>query len=190
MKCTKNTHQRTSHTPGLWRFDMDCFVSHIVAPDPTGENPCGSYITEIANGEDVGRFATYEQHEANARRICAAVNACQGISTEALEGNAVSNVLKTLRLISSYPANGNSDPDVMASALDAIVTLAERAIAQAGGQHDQRSDKTRPVSSLAAGAPDCRQDRCSSCCGRQGGRRHVHAGHRIQQKARRSIPCH
>lgn len=130
---TKDSRQHTSHTPEPWHYQTEYSITTIVAPDPTGQNPYGTYVAEI-DGQDVGRFATRAQHEANARRICAAVNACQGISTEALEGNAVSNLLKTLRVISSYPANGNSDPDVLAAALDAIVTLAERAIAEATGR--------------------------------------------------------
>lgn len=73
MTNTDDTKQIPVHTPGPWHDEMDAFVSHIVAPDPTGEYPDGIYIAEIANGDDVvGRFATYEQHEANARLIAAA----------------------------------------------------------------------------------------------------------------------
>jgi hypothetical protein len=97
MTCIKLVHQPTSHTPEPWRYEMDPFVSHIVAPDPTGEFPDGIYVAEIANGDDVvGRFSTYEQHEANARRICAAVNACQGIPTKALESDLVKELLKLI----------------------------------------------------------------------------------------------
>jgi hypothetical protein len=95
MTNTRIVHQHTSHTPEPWRYEMDPSVSNILAPDPTGEFPNGIYVAEI-DGEDVGRFATYEQHEANARRICAAVNACQGIPTAALESSLVKELLKPI----------------------------------------------------------------------------------------------
>jgi hypothetical protein len=54
-------------------------------------------LAEIAHGDDVvGRFATREQHEANGRRIVAAVNACRGISTEALQQGVVRELLEVL----------------------------------------------------------------------------------------------
>jgi hypothetical protein len=92
---TKDAHQRTSHTPGPWHYQMEYRVSTIFAPDKTGENPYGTYIAEI-DGQDVGRFTTNEQHEANARRICAAVNACKGLRTEALEEGGIARLLEAL----------------------------------------------------------------------------------------------
>lgn len=87
MTCTK----KANHTPEPWHYEMEYRITTIFAPDQTGANPSGPYIAEI-DGQDVGRFIPDEQHEANARRICAAVNACQGISTEALERGAVAEL--------------------------------------------------------------------------------------------------
>ena len=93
---TKKSRQHTSHTPEPWHYDLDYSIWTIVAPDPTGENPYGNYIAEI-DGQDVGRFISDEQHEANARRICAAVNACRGIPTDALESGPRQGIVKAPR---------------------------------------------------------------------------------------------
>jgi hypothetical protein len=90
-----DSSQYTSHTPEPWQFQTAYSITSIVAPDPTGQNPDGTYIAEI-DGQDVGRFISHEQHEANARRICAAVNACQAFPTEALESGPVLRLLATL----------------------------------------------------------------------------------------------
>jgi hypothetical protein len=107
MKCTKNAHQRTSHTPEPWHHQMEYRITTIFAPDHTGDEPHGTYIAEI-DGQDVGRFTTSEQHEANARRICAAVNACEGIPTDALESGPVRELLK---LIAGMIANTHSNKE-------------------------------------------------------------------------------
>lgn len=88
-------HHPVTHAPEPWHYDMHPDVSTIFADDPTGEFGNHMYVAEI-DAEDVGRFASYEQHEANARRICAAVNACQGIPTEALESRPVRELLKLI----------------------------------------------------------------------------------------------
>ncbi len=84
MSKTYNAKPATEHTPEPWTYD----TGFIVAPDPTGKHP-DIYIAEIAGEDEEGRIAPYEQHEANALRICAAVYACKGIGTEALEGDAI-----------------------------------------------------------------------------------------------------
>jgi len=88
MTDTKHKTTPTApHTPEPWDYD----TGFIVAPDPAGEHP-DIYIAEIAHSDDEGRIAPYKQHEANARRICAAVNACLGITTEALERGVVADL--------------------------------------------------------------------------------------------------
>jgi hypothetical protein len=90
MTDTDDTKPTAAHTPEPWHYDKSWLVDYIIAHDPTGQEPYGIYVAEIAHGDDVvGRFATREQHEANGRRIVAAVNACQGISTEALQQGVV-----------------------------------------------------------------------------------------------------
>ena len=87
MPNTDDTKHAEAHTPEPWDYD----TGFIVAPDPTGQHP-DIYIAEIAHSDDEGRIAPFEQHEANARRLCAAVNACQGLSTEALERGVVAEL--------------------------------------------------------------------------------------------------
>ena len=93
-----DTKQATTHTPEPWHSQIEYRITTIFAPDQTGNNPHGTYIAEI-DGQDVGRFTTNEQHEANARRICAAVNACQGIPTDALESGPLTELLKLIAQI-------------------------------------------------------------------------------------------
>jgi hypothetical protein len=91
MTKTDDTKQAAAHTLEPWDHD----TGFIVAPDPTGQHP-DIYVAEIVRDDDEGRIAPYEQHEANARRIVATVNACVGISTEALERGVVSELRHAL----------------------------------------------------------------------------------------------
>jgi hypothetical protein len=92
MTHTEDARQATTHIPEPWDHDM----GFIVAPDPTGQHP-DVYVAEIAHSDEEGRIAPYEQHEANARRIVAAVNACQGLTTGALEQGIVTELLTALK---------------------------------------------------------------------------------------------
>jgi hypothetical protein len=107
MTHTDDTRPATPHTPEPWHYETDYSITTIFAPDPTGQDPYGTYVAEI-DGQDVGRFASREQHEANARRLCAAVNACQGISTEALERG----VIRELREALDYLLTQTVDQDL------------------------------------------------------------------------------
>jgi len=130
MKRTKDTTQLTSHTPEPWHYQTEYRITTIFATDPTGENPYGTYIAEI-DGQDVGRFATSEQHEANARRICAAVNACQGVPTEALESGAtallasaaprlLASLITCANLLADYDESDGEEGQAYREALAAI----------------------------------------------------------------------
>ena len=96
MTRTKDTKPTTFHFPEPWTYEFSPYgIVDILAPDTTGEYPQGIYVAEI-DTNDVGRFISHEQHEANAYRICAAVNACQGISTEALERGVIADLRHVL----------------------------------------------------------------------------------------------
>jgi hypothetical protein len=95
MTYANNANHVTAHTPTPWHYEAANSITSIIASDPTEQGPYGTYIAEI-DGQDVGRFMSREQHQANARRICAAVNACQGIPTEALESGPVKELLKLM----------------------------------------------------------------------------------------------
>ncbi|HTU90416.1 MAG TPA: hypothetical protein VMF69_10105 [Gemmataceae bacterium] len=97
MTHTNETKPTASHFPEPWTYDFSPYgIVDIFATDVTGEYPKGLYVAEI-DCDDVGRFTSHEQHEANARRICAAVNACKGISTEALERGIVAELRAALQ---------------------------------------------------------------------------------------------
>jgi hypothetical protein len=137
MTCTKETTQLISHTPEPWHFETQYDITTISSPDPTGENPYGTYIAEI-DGQDVGRYTPTEQHEANARRICAAVNACQGIPTEALESGLIaclaSATPKLLEDLSYFLEFAELNDDGEDDDFTRRISAARVAIAQATGR--------------------------------------------------------
>ena len=67
MPTANNSRPTPAHTPGPWDYDMD----FIVAPDPNGKHP-DIYIAEIADSDDEGRVASFEQQDANRWLIAAA----------------------------------------------------------------------------------------------------------------------
>lgn len=75
----------TKHTPEPWRF--------ICANDETGHEPCIMRCDAIGLVSAPQHPADEAEDEANARRIVACVNACAGISTEALESGALREVV-------------------------------------------------------------------------------------------------
>jgi hypothetical protein len=95
MTKTNDTKLTIPHLPEPWTYNFarPYGIVDIIASDPTGEYTRGLYVAQI-DTDDVGRFTSHEQHEANARRIVAAVNACKGFDTEALERNAVHALLE------------------------------------------------------------------------------------------------
>ena len=85
---TKNADTRSApaSTPTPWRY---------VDESTPAETEMGlpNYAIESADGGfDI---ATLIGNEADARRICAAVNACGGITTEALEQNIIGEMINT-----------------------------------------------------------------------------------------------
>lgn len=96
---TKNhdIKQSAMHTPEPWSCDGSTTL--YATPDESDEMTMievNANITEA--GWDTVAFieAIWPGAHANARRICAAVNACEGISTEALEQGVVAELLSTL----------------------------------------------------------------------------------------------
>ena len=67
-----------SHSPEPWAIALqggEYTLRSVPPPRAFGDVVCSCYLRDNA--------------EANARRICACVNACQGISTEELEEHGV-----------------------------------------------------------------------------------------------------
>lgn len=102
------------HTPEPWEVQYewcDCggeypcghgqYPYEIVAPNtliPRWHNEKGTpAIVTRFEGDD-----SNETNMANARRIIAAVNACKGISTEALESGVVAELLAACKRVETY----------------------------------------------------------------------------------------
>jgi hypothetical protein len=81
MTTTDHIKAVTTHTPGPWHVH-----NHVHVHAARGQR--------IASVQ--GEFGNPAKN-ATARRIVAAVNACEGISTEALETNAIMELLQALQ---------------------------------------------------------------------------------------------
>lgn len=109
----------TKHTPGPWKVRnwREVFKgTRRICSVNAGES--------LPIGEELDRAAS------NARRIVAAVNACEWISTEALESGVVAELLEALRIVrDTLPhINGN------ASSVNSLLKLTGAAIAKATGE--------------------------------------------------------
>jgi hypothetical protein len=99
MTNTDDTQPSTAHSPEPWH------VEPLQADHGGSIAICNREQGILAvipplNEDDEPDESTTLRHpcdEANARRICAAVNGCQGISTEALEQGVVRELLEALR---------------------------------------------------------------------------------------------
>jgi hypothetical protein len=83
MTKADNNQQTTAHTPEPWAV-IDINEGAAIKD---GRNVTIAYC-DYATHADRNELPA-EETNANARRICAAVNACEGISTEALERGAI-----------------------------------------------------------------------------------------------------
>ncbi|HEY7330684.1 MAG TPA: hypothetical protein VH592_23795 [Gemmataceae bacterium] len=86
MTNTDDSKPAATHTPEPWRI-----IGKTVKCTDHGR------LYNIARVDN--KLFTGEANEANARRICAAVNACKGISTEALEQGIVADLLAHLKTL-------------------------------------------------------------------------------------------
>jgi hypothetical protein len=119
MTTTNYTKPATTHTPEPWAQDSNELFA--VTADKDGLIVAE---TEIHDRTD-------EECYANARRIVAAVNACEGISTEALEQGAIAELLLQLRVLVDHV---QSTPHELTEALRKLrLKEARTAIAQAKG---------------------------------------------------------
>jgi hypothetical protein len=84
MTNTDDTTPARPHTPEPWSQDSNDLFA--VTADKDG------FIVAVTEVHD----RTDEECDANARRIAAAINACRGIATEALEQDVVAELLQAL----------------------------------------------------------------------------------------------
>lgn len=109
-----STTEEVQHTPEPWEAK------------PQHTTAYGTPIHTVQpNGRDEYDHIANVFGEANARRIAAAVNACAGIPTEALEGGVVAELLarcKDARIIMSVYA---TPADKTIAAIEATIAKAE-----------------------------------------------------------------
>jgi hypothetical protein len=86
MTHADNTLAASKHTPEPWWLDDDGFIAA-----GSGDTYCTVVDPHCRPTDNYS-----EENEANARRIVAAVNACQGISTKALEQGVIGQLVEAL----------------------------------------------------------------------------------------------
>ena len=94
-----------AHTPEPWTVDgtkalgaYGVWTDYATHPGHDG----AGYGSLICSFELSSPHISREQRDANAQRICAAVNACQGIPTAALESGVVAELLAALEEFVGY----------------------------------------------------------------------------------------
>ena len=133
MTNIRDIKQTAMHTPEPWNCDGTTTL--YATPDESGDMTMievNANVTEA--GWDTVAFieAMWPGAHANARRICAAVNACEGIPTEALEQGAVGDLLEALKgclfaLDKNLHGCGPSKTQAIAAATAAIAKATGRA---------------------------------------------------------------
>jgi hypothetical protein len=105
---------QATHTPGPW--DCDGCAIMYAAPHETDEITMIQVRANVTEaGWDTVAFveAIWPNATANARRIVAAVNACEGIGTKALERTRLREMLTALRGAEHYLADDLDEDDEM-----------------------------------------------------------------------------
>lgn len=93
MTLTDDITQTTTHTPEPWGDNQNGIILGNL-DEYAGVAP----IVAVVEGYDEDGNAN-DEATANTRRICAAVNACEGITTEALEQGIVAELLANLKTL-------------------------------------------------------------------------------------------
>jgi hypothetical protein len=107
--------KNTKHTPGPWEHGNNGLIYGQYAEDDV-EAPFVCDVIEDSAMQALGILSPVE--EANARRICAAINACEGISTEALEQGIVAELLEKIQAVAELRRKWRSQDE--AETIDSI----------------------------------------------------------------------
>jgi hypothetical protein len=117
-----DTKRAEEHTPEPWWIDDDGFIAAGAAD---------SYCT-VADPHCRPTAGYGDENEANARRIVAAVNACQGLATEALEHGVVAELRQVLAEFLDAAIDGvTSEFDDERLRLNSAIRLGSTALARA-----------------------------------------------------------
>jgi hypothetical protein len=107
-------------------------AQHTPAPWKAIRNAGGIFI--MANGIPVARLDGPIDAVIHAARIVAAVNACDGIPTDALEQGAVKDLVGALERLTDRVDPGNKDRDLGIKSLVDALGDARAALAKARGE--------------------------------------------------------
>lgn len=108
------------HTPEPWRYVDESTPAEVEMGLP-------NFAIETADG--AFGVASLIHSEADARRICAVVNACKGIRIEALEQNAIRRLVQAIDGLLAFIGHGHDD--------EPAVYIARAARATVGGEAPQ-----------------------------------------------------
>ena len=128
MTNTDDSKPATRHTPEPWEVipARGTMLAHVM-----GGDHCRLALLDDCHADQ-------RERDANARRLVAAVNACQGIGTEALEQGVVDELLQACRMVVERWEQG--DLAEAARACAAVVARATGRVAEASAMpRDQES---------------------------------------------------
>jgi hypothetical protein len=115
MTKAHNLKQTVVHTPEPWEHGDNGLIYGQCEEDDV-EAPFVCDVIEDSAMQALGMLSPVE--EANARRICAAVNACKGISTEVLKHGIVRELLERIQAVAELRRKWRSQDE--AETIDSI----------------------------------------------------------------------
>jgi hypothetical protein len=122
MTNTDDTKLAAAHTPEPWEH-ADNGLIYGQCGEGDDEAPFVADVIEDSAMQALGMLPPVEA--ANARRICAAINACEGLSTEALEQGVIRELVLQVLLLADHL---ESRPDHFSEALRQLRLREARAV--------------------------------------------------------------
>jgi hypothetical protein len=132
------TTPTTNHTPEPWEHGDNGLIYGQCGEDDV-EAPFVCDVIEDSAMQALGILSPLE--EANARRICAAVNACTGISTEALERGVINQLCYALGKLLAAVADLDAAIDGVTDQFDEECTALDKAYRAAEAVHNEVSGR-------------------------------------------------
>lgn len=134
---SEETAETTAHTPEPWKLDGFVIFNPASSLRKDAQDFLGGQLAVVGG---LGTKDTSEQL-ANARRLVAAVNACKGISTEALESTIIANLRHLLGELVTVASDLDAAIDGVTDQFDAerrklmpVLRAAEAVLAKATGR--------------------------------------------------------
>ena len=142
MNCTEDSSRTILHTAEPWEHNGNGLIYGQCGEDHFDP----ALVCDVMDQPAMGTLLPVE--EANARRICAAINACQGLPTEALERGVVTELRHALQALLDAASDldaaidGATDQfDDERAELDAAWRNAHAALAKSEGGPEQTEER-------------------------------------------------